>query len=1440
MEFDFLKKLNFVEQRKKWFTVVVVLAAIVVFCTSYALILPAITIEDKPVCGIDEHIHSKDCYEINVETGKAKLICKYDEHIHDMSCYPEKSAKKEYFCGMDEHKHNEECYNEKKELICNKQEHTHSQACRLKDSDNTADVETSDDWDAMVKEIKFSKDESRNIIRVAQSQLGYTESKNNFIVAADGEVLGYSRFGAWNSKPYEKWNIDFIGFCMKYAGIKNVPFSSNCGSWINMLKNSNYATFFDAGTYQPHPGDIVFINENNECIAGIVSEIETNGKVVMRIKVILGDSLNCVRYVTYEECDSEIMGYANIYNSTTKVLKQECGDYTVSVTYTDKSELPWDVELSVKKIKKGSKAYKRYYKSFINKMIKSAKAKSEKDLGLSFAELFDIKLMSGDEVVEPADEVTVNIQMNNDIEVKEGMGTSLLQMESDVPDIVESDDEIDDEKLSSVSFKQQSSSIDMILITEATYYVWLDGTDGGIMSLYDSPNEVRTVTNGRITLPTTWTSPSKYNYKLNGWYDIYNYRYYAPGETATVNRNTVFYADWVSANYDYGVKDSHVTTEIDTSEFIKTEVFDYSAVFNAQSTSFTGTVNNTSHSETWSLVKTGNVSYQSARTLDFIFRDWDTGGKSISYPANLDTKADNQGNKTTVNILSEVRNASGKDLIDVLFNTQTAYNTQTKTGIIGKNYVGSGNYLYQYMDASSYNYDNKHNGYYYYDSGLHAASYNQSEQRFYVYDYLERTSDSLKDSSGTVYGNSDFLPFNSPYVRPANKVETTYTVDGREGVNYQYDAKYDGQQSASNRVATNYWYGLSSTIDFYLPHNSGAMSGGKYLNRSLTGQELIFEFSGDDDVWVFVDGTLILDIGGLHAVRSGNINFSRGTATVYHVDNTATTTNYNFASGDHQLTIYYLERGGSQSNCAIYFNITPRYAVEVSKVDSFTYDYLDGAEISFYSDAACTQPVQLWDSKEAYDSAAAAKNTFRSDKGYIKCWGFVEGNTYYIKETHPPNDTDYPQVIDDVICLTLGNYQGNTTYVGTVDPGPDGIYDEGFEIKNWSFNQDDLAVTFDITNSKIGSTQIKVEKLWDHVESKPLEVFAYVTADGKKVGYECELNEANNWSHIWYGLPKFNERNEEIYYSVEEIWANGFKYDITEGTYTTLNGETAKKYILTNSYVDDSDLTSLTVNKTWLDGASHTDDEAIVHLVANGKDTYMKLTLNEENEWTGVFDGIPFSDDGQPITYSVIEEKVSGYQATYSALQENGLREIVVWNSATALANNNIYRFVSGEYALACNSSGGLVSAKNNPNDDFQYWKFSDNKLQNVKTGKYLAFSNNAYTTNNTGTAITLNNRRIRYTVQRTNYNISLDSNGVTTVTGNGGTQFSIYSKTTNYGKMTYKITVSNDIATYLLPDTGGIGTYFFTFGGFSLMIIGLMYGYRLKSSRKRRVGERE
>ncbi len=69
-----------------------VMACLVVFCTTYALILPVITLEQKYICGLEEHIHTDCCYAEDgmLQENSTKLICSQTEHFHSEGCYPKR------------------------------------------------------------------------------------------------------------------------------------------------------------------------------------------------------------------------------------------------------------------------------------------------------------------------------------------------------------------------------------------------------------------------------------------------------------------------------------------------------------------------------------------------------------------------------------------------------------------------------------------------------------------------------------------------------------------------------------------------------------------------------------------------------------------------------------------------------------------------------------------------------------------------------------------------------------------------------------------------------------------------------------------------------------------------------------------------------------------------------------------------------------------------------------------------------------------------------------------------------------------------------------------------------------------------------------------------------------------------------------------------------
>ena len=136
------------KRKRRWQRVVTALSGVVVFCTTYALILPAITMEKK--CEIPEHTHTEACYTQVTSREKRVLACKVEAdvvvHQHDSACWDENGS---LVCTLPEielhrhtdscytipevHTHSEACYtSERGELICTQStepQHTHSEDC---------------------------------------------------------------------------------------------------------------------------------------------------------------------------------------------------------------------------------------------------------------------------------------------------------------------------------------------------------------------------------------------------------------------------------------------------------------------------------------------------------------------------------------------------------------------------------------------------------------------------------------------------------------------------------------------------------------------------------------------------------------------------------------------------------------------------------------------------------------------------------------------------------------------------------------------------------------------------------------------------------------------------------------------------------------------------------------------------------------------------------------------------------------------------------------------------------------------------------------------------------------------------------------------------------------------------------------------------------------
>lgn len=223
-------------------------------------------------------------------------------------------------------------------------------------------------------------------------------------------------------------------------------------------------------------------------------------------------------------------------------------------------------------------------------------------------------------------------------------------------------------------------------------------------------------------------------------------------------------------------------------------------------------------------------------------------------------------------------------------------------------------------------------GYYVYDSygsdGNYAV-YSPATNSFNVYD----SAGVYKGSSNSETNLGQFFPFDSAYKvfdEQGNKLSPKKIVDGSTSLNHHF--------------------GMSMTTEFVQPN------GGK----TTKGEDMVFEFSGDDDVWVYIDGVLVGDLGGIHEKATLKINFATGDVHVGHVDNandpektiqdTTIRAMYEAAGADvsnfsinspntfsdstkHTLSFFYLERGAGASNMSLKFNLTTLPSSEVEKVD---------------------------------------------------------------------------------------------------------------------------------------------------------------------------------------------------------------------------------------------------------------------------------------------------------------------------------------------------------------------------------------------------------------------------------------------------------------------------------------------------------------------------
>lgn len=336
----------------------------------------------------ENHTHVSLCY------GTWELTCTLEEHTHSEACMPtepEQETEPVYICGKGAHTHNETCLDENGNHICGLEEHTHSLACY---SDPTADVETAEIWEQTFAGVTLTGNWRQDAVSIAQTQLGYTESTKNYMVAEDGEtVKGYTRYGAWYGEPYADWDTMFLSFCLHYAGVEDVPMDANCGSWSAAWADG----FVPAQSHETAAGDLVFFDRDGDGIAdhaGLVTQITDSG-----FTAIEGDAEEAVRLLSYGADDSAILGYVNLPEEAKEFTLTAQSETGITVTITgDSASLPYparEITVAVKEVTDEESIAIR------DRLLGEEAAEPERSF------LLDITLWHGEEEIEPTGPVTV-------------------------------------------------------------------------------------------------------------------------------------------------------------------------------------------------------------------------------------------------------------------------------------------------------------------------------------------------------------------------------------------------------------------------------------------------------------------------------------------------------------------------------------------------------------------------------------------------------------------------------------------------------------------------------------------------------------------------------------------------------------------------------------------------------------------------------------------------------------------------------------------------------------------------------------------------------------------------------------------------------------------------------------------------------------------------
>ncbi len=426
----------------------------------------------------------------------------------------------------------------------------------------------------------------------------------------------------------------------------------------------------------------------------------------------------------------------------------------------------------------------------------------------------------------------------------------------------------------------------------------------------------------------------------------------------------------------------------------------------------------------------------------------------------------------------------------------------------------------------------------------------------------------VKENGDSVTGNLRAFTKTSagPYSNNFWPMDSTPGADGTTGgdgatgapIVPNGTADYYGWPPSDDGIPHNNMFGMEFQVDFQLD--------GEYCGP------LEYYFFGDDDLWVYLDGKLICDIGGVHMSNGEFVNLWDW---IPHDD-----------AGSHTMKIYYTERGLSGSTCYMRFTIPgatiesdggdPLGTLEVAKVMSdpakiVTESFDFTATFAFPGNAPKNVSYRRLDAEGKQTERgtmplSGGKVSFHMKAGEtVRFLDLPPGTTYTVQEY-----TEFYEVTNTVNGEAS---QTGDTAAGTITSG----------------KMDKVLYT----NESLGSTDVTVHKIWKYVDGTVvtetdalprIEIELYQIKTEQESGIKVEKRYSSiqlpidgSWDYAWHGLPTKDNKGNTYDYRVGEPLGPGFIAGTPSWT-TDANGNTTWEL---ENIVTPPDPTALSVYKYW-------------------------------------------------------------------------------------------------------------------------------------------------------------------------------------------------------------------------------------------------------------------